>query len=81
MILHRKIVSLNNIYMNEGNWLYTWQTYTVSKSRVEISHRFMETFLILKRLWDNLRKKSEKSTPKKPSLIMVKSHGFYRSLR
>ena len=67
--------------MNEGNWLYTWQIYTVSKSRVEINHRVIEIFLILKRLWDNLRKNSEKTTPKKPSLIMVTSHGFYRSLR
>ena len=50
MILLRKIVSLNNIYINESHWLYTWQIYTVSKSRVEISHRVMEIFLILKRL-------------------------------
>ena len=28
----------------------------------------------------NLRKISEKTTLKKPSLIRVKSHGFYRSL-
>ena len=28
----------------------------------------------------NLRKNSEKTTLKKPSLIRVKSHGFYRSL-
>ena len=28
----------------------------------------------------NLRKISEKTTPKKPSFIRFKSHGFYRSL-
>ena len=50
MILLRKIVSLNNVYINESNWLYTLQIYTVCKSRVEISHRLMEMFLILKRL-------------------------------
>ena len=38
-MLLRKIVSLNNIYMKESHWLYIWQIYTVSKSRVEISHR------------------------------------------
>ena len=54
MILLGKIFSLNNIYINESHWLYTWQIYTVSKSRVEISHRVMEIFLILKRLGDNL---------------------------
>ena len=50
MILLRKIVSLNNIYLNESHWLYTLQIYTVCKSGVEISHRLMEIFLILKRL-------------------------------
>ena len=50
----RKVVSLNNIYINESHWLYTLQIYTVCKSRVEISHRLMEIFLILKRLGDNL---------------------------
>ena len=49
MILLRKIVSLNNIYINESHWLYTLQIYTVCKSRVEIGHRLMEIFLILKR--------------------------------
>ena len=47
---HDKIVSLNNIYINESHWLYTWQIYTVSKSGVEISHRVMEIFSVLKRL-------------------------------
>ena len=50
MILLRKIVSLNNIYINESHWLYNLQIYTVCKSRVEINHRLMEIFLILKRL-------------------------------
>ena len=50
MILLRKIVSLNNIYVNESHWLYNLQIYTVCKSRVEISHRLMEIFLVLKRL-------------------------------
>ena len=54
MILLRKIVSLNNIYINESHWLYTLQIYTVCKSRIEISHRLMEIFLILKRLGNNL---------------------------
>ena len=54
MILLREVVSLNNIYINEIHWLYTLQIYTVCKSRVEISHRLMEIFLILKRLGDNL---------------------------
>ena len=50
MILLRKIVSLNNIYINESHWLYTLQIYTVCKSGVEISHSLLEIFLILKRL-------------------------------
>ena len=54
MILHKKVVSLNNIYKNESHWLCTLQIYTVCKSRLEISHRLMEMFLILKRLEDNL---------------------------
>ena len=54
MILLRKVVSLNSIYINESHRLYTLQVYTVCKSRVEISHRNMEIFLILKRLGDNL---------------------------
>ena len=54
MILLRKVVSLNSIYINESHRLYTLQIYTVCKSRVEISHRNMEIFLILKRLGDNL---------------------------
>ena len=45
MILLRKTVSLNNIYINESHWPYTLQI---------ISHRLMEIFLILKRLGDNL---------------------------
>ena len=36
--------------INDSHWLYTLQIYTVCKSRVEISHRLMEIFLILKRL-------------------------------
>ena len=32
----------------------TLQIYIVCKSRVEVSHRHMEIFLILKRLGDNL---------------------------
>ena len=54
MTLLRKIVSLKNIYINESHWLYSWQIYTVSKSRVEISHRVIEIFLILKRLGNSL---------------------------
>ena len=50
MILLRKIVSLNNIYINESHWVYTLQIYTVCKSGVEISHSLLEIFLILKRL-------------------------------
>ena len=50
MILLRKIVSQNNISINESHWLYTLPIYTVCKSRVETSHRLMETFLILKGL-------------------------------
>ena len=54
MILLRKVVSLNSIYINESHRLYTLQIYTVCKSRVEISHRLMEIFLILEKLGDNL---------------------------
>ena len=54
MTLLRKIVPLKNIYINESHWLYSWQIYTVSKSRVEISHRVIEIFLILKRLGNSL---------------------------
>ena len=42
MILVRKVISLNNVYINESHWLYTLQIYTVCKSRVEIGHRLME---------------------------------------
>ena len=50
MILLRKIVTLNNIYINESHWPYTLQIHTVCKSRIEIRHKLMEIFLILKRL-------------------------------
>ena len=42
MILARKVIPLNNVYINESHWLYTLQIYAVCKSRVEIGHRLME---------------------------------------
>ena len=42
MILARKVIPLNNVYINESHWFYTLQIYTVCKSRLEIGHRLME---------------------------------------
>ena len=48
MILLRKVVSRDNIYINESHWPYTLQIYIVCKFWVEISHRLMKIFFILK---------------------------------
>ena len=48
MILLRKVVSRDNIYINESHWPYTLQIYTACKFWVEISDRLMKIFFILK---------------------------------
>ena len=63
MILLRKVVSLNNIDLNENHWqmkIRILQVYTVCKSRVEISHRLMEIFLILEG-WGQFEKNFRKN--------------------
>ena len=54
MILLRKVVYPDNIYINESHWPYTLQIHTVCKFWVEISHGLMKIFFILKGWSDNL---------------------------